>query len=73
MLASGKVTLSPGTPPALSIGSSTGHLGLVGVLLGDVDGSYGGLTASPALAPSYLVDLSVQAHLDLSQFGVYPA
>ena len=73
MLASGKVTLSPGTPPALSIGSSTGHLGLVGVLLGDVDGSYGGLTASSALAPSYLVDLSVQAHLDLSQFGVYPA
>ncbi len=73
MLAQGKVTLSPGTAPALSIGASTVHLGLVGVLIGDVDGSYGGPVAAPALAPSYFVDLSVQDHLNLSQFGVYPA
>jgi hypothetical protein len=73
MLAQGKTTLSPGTVPALSIGSGTVHLGLVGVLLGDVDGSYGLPVAAPALAPSYFVDLSVQDHLNLSQFGVYPA
>ena len=73
MLAQGKVTLSPGTAPALSIGASTVHLGLVGVLIGDVDGSYGGPVAAPALAPSYFVNLSVQDHLNLSQFGVYPA
>ena len=73
MLAQGKVTLSPGTAPALSIGASTVHLGLVGVLIGDVDGSYGGPVAAPALAPSYFVNLSVHDHLNLSQFGVYPA
>ena len=73
MLAQGKATLSPGTVPALSIGSGTVHLGLVGVLLGDVDGSYGLPVAAPALAPSYFVDLSMQDHLNLSQFGVYPA
>ena len=73
MLSQGKVTLSPGTAPALSIGASTVHLGLVGVLIGDVDGSYGGPVAAPALAPSYFVNLSVQDHLNLSQFGVYPA
>lgn len=73
MLAQGKATLSPGTVPALSIGSGTVHLGLVGVLLGDVDGSYGLPVAAPALAPSHFVELSVQDHLNLSQFGVYPA
>ena len=73
MLAQGKVTLSPGTAPALSIGASTVHLGLVGVLIGDVDGSYGGPVAAPALAPSYFVNLSVHDNLNLSQFGVYPA
>jgi hypothetical protein len=38
-----------------------------------VDGSYGLPVAAPALAPSHFVELSVQDHLNLSQFGVYPA
>ena len=78
MLAPGKSSQSPGTVPApISVDLSAAspvHVGLVGVLRGDVDGSY-----APAGNPLDLVsrayfDTLVAGHpeLSLSQFGVYP-
>ena len=72
----GKASLSPGVVPVLSpsLGNSaTAHLGLVGVLRGDVDGSYGGGALSlDAAQPEYFAHLAIDAGLSLSQFGVYP-
>ncbi len=69
--------LNPGSPPAISADSSVLgqlHVGLVGVLRGDVDGSFEGLAGSldlDVLQPSYIHDLALQPGLNLSQFGVY--
>ncbi len=69
--------LNPGSPPAISADSSVLgqlHVGLVGVLRGDVDGSFGGAAGSlslDVLQPNYLHDLALQPGLNLSQFGVY--
>ena len=69
------VGLNPGVPPAISAaGVGQLHVGLVGVLRGDVDGSCGGAPGSlnlDLLQPSYLHDLALQPGLNLSQFGVY--
>ena len=77
----GKANLLPGSVPALSIdlsGSSPVHVGLVGVLRGDVDGSYAGATGAldldtDATHKDYF-SLLLAAHKELSpsQFGVYP-
>jgi hypothetical protein len=76
----GKANLSPGTPPGLSAGMSSAgavHVGLVGVLRGDVDGSYAGAPSAQSLGftqAGYFTAL-LAAHTDLSasQFGVYPS
>lgn len=65
--------LRPGQPPAVSLNltgdSSTVHIGLVGYLRGDVDGSYAGGGSAGSLSQSYFTD----HQLSLSQFGVYAA
>ncbi len=74
----GKATLNPGTAPAINAdisGASPVHVGLVGYLSGDVDGSYAGAAGAQDLdntQPGYFSAL-VAAHpeLSLSQFGVY--
>ena len=74
----GMANLSPGLPPALQAdlaGTSPVHVGLVGYLGGDVDGSYGGAPTAPDLdltQPGYFQAL-VAAHpaLSLAQFGIY--
>ena len=75
----GKVGLTPGTLPA-TIGADVSgaaaqvHVGLVGLLNGDVDGSFAGAQGSQDLddlQPSYFVDLTSAYGLQLSQFGVY--
>ena len=70
----GKANLSPGTAPALSADMSPAgpvHVGLVGVLRGDVDGSYSGGGAQTADL-NYFQLLAADKGLNLSQFGVYP-
>ena len=75
----GKANLSPGAPPALSADMSSAgpiHVGLVGVLRGDVDGNYAGAPGAQSLDTNqsgYFTAL-IAAHTDLSasQFGVYP-
>jgi hypothetical protein len=65
--------LSPGQPPAISIdttGADTLHLGLVGYLSGDVDGSYTA-GATSALPLDYFHQLNVNTGISLSQFGEY--
>jgi len=75
----GKVGLTPGTLPA-TIGANVSgaaaqvHVGLVGILNGDVDGSFAGEQGSQDLddlQPTYFVDLTSAYGLQLSQFGVY--
>ncbi len=69
--------LNPGNPPAITADSSglgQIHIGLVGVLRGDVDGSFAGAAEAlnlDRLQPNYLHDLTLQPGLNLSQFGVY--
>ena len=70
--------LSPGQPPAIEIdtlaATSPLHVGLVGYLRGDVDGSFAGLVGANDLdvtQPSYFQDLTAQTGFNLSQFGVY--
>jgi len=70
----GKSSLNPGTTPLLAVNlaaSGTTHVGLVGVLRGDVDGSYSGGGAQTA-DMNYFQLLAVDSGLSLSQFGVYP-
>jgi hypothetical protein len=75
-----KANLAPGvaqTNIAANLsGSSPVHVGLVGYLSGDVDGSFAGATGATALNTSYFTSL-VAAHTELgssfnlAQFGVY--
>lgn len=72
-----KTTLSPGTPPStvnadLGASASPVHVGLVGYLTGDADGSFAGASGSSALPITYF-DALVADHngLNLSQFGIY--
>ena len=76
----GKVGLSPGTLSATINADVSGaaaqvHVGLVGILIGDVDGSFpgaqGGLDLD-LLQPTYFADLTSAHGLQLSQFGIYP-
>jgi hypothetical protein len=75
MLSPGKSSLNPGTVPAsinvdLSAASPV-PVGLVGVLRGDVDGSFVAANPGPALADTYFQDLAATTGLNLTQFGIY--
>ena len=72
-----KTNLTLGVPVDLinaDLGSaSTVHVGLVGYLSGDVDGSYAGAVGALDLdvtQPHYFQDLTAATHLSLSQFGM---
>jgi len=74
-----KAGLTPGLPQtsiaATLSGISPVHVGLVGYLSGDVDGSFAGASGASALSTSYFSTL-VSSHSDVSglslaQFGVY--
>ncbi|NDG39462.1 MAG: hypothetical protein EBY28_08750 [Betaproteobacteria bacterium] len=69
-----KANLNPGAVPALTAtlaASGTTHVGLVGVLRGDVDGSYSG-GGTQSLDLPYFQQLAADTGLNLTQFGVYP-
>ena len=73
-----KASLNPGSPQLTSstnlAGNSPIHMGLVGYLSGDVDGSFVGATGALDLdvtQPNYFQDLHTSTGLSLSQFGVY--
>ncbi len=69
-----KANLNPGSVPALTAtlaASGTTHVGLVGVLRGDVDGSYSG-GGTQSLDLPYFQQLAADTGLNLAQFGVYP-
>ena len=69
----GKSSLNPGAMPALTATlATTGatHVGLVGALRGDVDGSYTG-GGSQSLDLAYFQHLGADMGLNLTQFGVY--
>jgi hypothetical protein len=76
----GKVGLNPGILPGTISADVSGavtqvHVGLVGILIGDVDGSFAGMQGSldlDLLQLTYFVDLTYAHGLQLSQFGVYP-
>ena len=77
----GKANLLPGTVPSLSVDLSAAgniHVGLVGVLRGDVDGSYAGAAGALDLdtdtthADYFTLLLAAHKELSPSQFGVYP-
>ena len=71
--------LSPGQPPAISLdltgAEATVHVGLVGYLRGDVDGSFAGAAGAlglDALQSGYFTALVLdQPALNLAQFGIY--
>jgi hypothetical protein len=73
-----KASLAPGLPQA-SIQIDTSalspiHVGLVGYLAGDVDGSFLGATGAldlDTLQANYFTDLTTGHGLSLTQFGVY--
>jgi hypothetical protein len=77
-----KASLAPGVAQtsiaATLTGTSPVHVGLVGYLTGDVDGSFAGAGGATALGTSYFSTL-VSAHTDLgsgfnlAQFGIYTA
>jgi hypothetical protein len=73
-----KANLRPGTPQtsisANTSGGSPVHVGLVGYLNGDVDGSFAGAPGAldlDALQPGYFNSLAAASGLNLTQFGVY--
>ena len=75
----GKATLNPGTPQtsitANTSGSSPVHVGLVGYLSGDVDGSFAGAAGAldlDALQSGYFTSLAAASGLNLTQCGIYP-
>lgn len=77
-----RATLNPGAVPATLTGVTPvdGHVGLVGVLRGDVDGSWAAPSGAPRLEDAYFTDLADRLHtqhptagFELSQWGVYPA
>ena len=66
--------LNPGGVPPLQTdlsGFGLHHVGLVGVLRGDVDGSFAAANPGPALADTYFQDLAATTGLNLTQFGIY--
>jgi len=75
-----KANLAPGVAQtsiaATLSGTSPVHVGLVGYLSGDVDGSFAGASGASALTTSYFTTL-VSAHTELgssfnlAQFGIY--
>jgi Ca2+-binding RTX toxin-like protein len=75
-----KASLAPGVAQtsiaATLSGTSPAHVGLVGYLSGDVDGSFAGASGASALTTSYFTTL-VSAHTEmgsgfnLAQFGIY--
>jgi hypothetical protein len=76
-----RATLNPGVVPATLAGVTPvdGHIGLVGVLRGDVDGSWAVPAGTPRLADGYFTELvdrldaqHPSAGFELSQWGVYP-
>ncbi|MDD5333962.1 MAG: hypothetical protein PHS32_09460, partial [Rhodoferax sp.] len=74
----GKTGLNPGTPQTTVTvdlsGSSPVHVGLVGYLTGDVDGSYAGAAGAmdlDATQPAYFQNLIATTGVNPSQFGVY--
>ena len=74
----GKANLSPGTPQtsisANISGSSPVHVGLVGYLSGDVDGSFAGAAGAldlDTLQGTYFNNLTSSHGLNPSQFGIY--
>jgi hypothetical protein len=77
----GNAALSPGQPPAINLNLSgadaTVHVGLVGYLRGDVDGSFAGVSGALDLddtQPGYfdaLVAEHPELRLNLTQFGIY--
>jgi hypothetical protein len=73
-----KASTTPGDAPAISsvLGDAVDvHFGLVGYLVGDVDGSFAGLSTATNLLTSdstYFTDLVASTDgLSLAQFGVY--
>jgi hypothetical protein len=69
-------TLRPGPPTtstAVDLGAGgQAHLGLVGYLSGDVDGSLAEPAGAQVLDPAYFSALVAEHNgLNLSQFGVY--
>ncbi|MDP2680328.1 MAG: peptidylprolyl isomerase [Rhodoferax sp.] len=71
-----KTGLNPGlaqTTFNVDLASSTPvHVGLVGYLRGDVDGSFAGVAGAPALPSTYFDALVLnQPQLNLNQFGIY--
>ena len=67
--------LNPGTAPSISAslpGADPVHLGLVGVVRGDVDGSYAGAVGAPQLDSGYLDTVIANHQLNPAQFGIYP-
>jgi hypothetical protein len=76
-----RATLNPGPVPATLAGVTPvdRHIGLVGVLRGDVDGSWAAPAGTPRLADGYFTELvdrldaqHPSAGFELSQWGVYP-
>jgi hypothetical protein len=77
----GNAALSPGQPPAINVdltgAEATAHVGLVGYLRGDVDGSFAGASGALDLdvtQPGYfnaLVSGHAALNLNLAQFGIY--
>ena len=73
----GKATLNPGAAPSIIAtlaGTNPIHVGLVGYLTGDVDGSYVGPSGAGDLdvsQPGYFTALATTNSLNLSQFGIY--
>ncbi len=65
--------LQPGAiNSALNLNVAQGDtVGLVGVLRGDVDGSWSAPSGSEVLSSSYFTELSNNHGLNLSQFGIY--
>jgi hypothetical protein len=66
--------LNPGSVPALETdlsGFGLHHVGLVGVLRGDVDGSFAAANPGPSLDDTYFQDLAATTGLNLTQFGIY--
>ena len=74
--AAARAGLQPGTAPALGLAllGADARLGLVGVLRGDVDGSFAGPAGAPGLdqlQPAYFNDLPTDQHIAPVQFGIY--
>lgn len=63
-------------PPAISVDTSAAapglHVGLVGFVRGDVNGSYSS-NGTEALPDEYFVTLAEQLNVNPSQFGIYGA